>query len=239
MTNDERRWRTGTDPLALLKMRHPMRTLGSAEPQSRRSRMYLIACARRPAVWDRLPGVCRALVALAETFADAPIERESLRATVAPIAERLMNSAREATDLLEAHHELAVRGQRESDSTRNNLPFTPDECHGFAALVYLPFDTHMPNFAWAPPALHDVRLVREVYGNPYRRVPFEPEWRTDTVLSLARDMYDRREFSAMPILADALQDAGCNSPDILDHCRDANQLHARGCWVLDLVLNLK
>ena len=53
---------------------------------------------------------------------------------------------------------------------------------------------------------------------------------------LARTMYDSREFSAMPILADALQDAGCDNDDILAHCRDANQVHVRGCWVVDLVL---
>jgi hypothetical protein len=40
----------------------------------------------------------------------------------------------------------------------------------------------------------------------------------------------------MPILADALQDAGCGNDDILNHCRDARHVHLRGCWVLDLVL---
>ena len=66
--------------------------------------------------------------------------------------------------------------------------------------------------------------------------PFSPGWRTDTAVSLARMMYESREFGAMPILADAIQDAGCDDPAILDHCRDANQVHVRGCWVVDLVL---
>jgi hypothetical protein len=48
-------------------------------------------------------------------------------------------------------------------------------------------------------------------------------------------MYESREFSAMPILADALQDAGCDCADILSHCR-SEQTHVRGCWVVDLVL---
>ncbi|MDY3553595.1 hypothetical protein R5W24_002698 [Gemmata sp. JC717] len=39
----------------------------------------------------------------------------------------------------------------------------------------------------------------------------------------------------MPILADALQDAGCDNDDILNHCR-ADTVHARGCWVVDAVL---
>ncbi len=69
-------------------------------------------------------------------------------------------------------------------------------------------------------------------------VAFAPEWRTDTAIALARTMYEAREFSAMPILADALQDAGCDSDDILDHCRDTTQVHVRGCWVVDLVLGL-
>jgi hypothetical protein len=48
-------------------------------------------------------------------------------------------------------------------------------------------------------------------------------------------MYESRDFSAMPILADALQDAGCESTTILDHCREPGP-HVRGCWVVDLVL---
>ena len=65
--------------------------------------------------------------------------------------------------------------------------------------------------------------------------PFPPEWRTDTVLALAGRMYESRDFGTMPILADALQDAGCDSDDLLDHCRSAEP-HVRGCWVVDLVL---
>jgi hypothetical protein len=79
-------------------------------------------------------------------------------------------------------------------------------------------------------------LVRDIFGNPFRPVSFHPAWRTDTAVSLARQMYDSRDFGAMPILADALQDAGCDSEEVLTHCRDANQPHVRGCWVCDLVL---
>jgi hypothetical protein len=50
-------------------------------------------------------------------------------------------------------------------------------------------------------------------------------------------MYESRDFSAMPILADALQDAGCDKEDILTHCRDTSLTHVRGCWVVDLVLS--
>jgi hypothetical protein len=80
-----------------------------------------------------------------------------------------------------------------------------------------------------------VGLLRDIFGNPFHPVAFSHEWRTDTALSLARTMYESREFSAMPILADALQDAGCDSDDILTHCRGEGP-HVRGCWVVDLVL---
>ena len=80
------------------------------------------------------------------------------------------------------------------------------------------------------------RLLHDIFGNPFRPVSFNPAWRTDTAVSLARTMYDSREFGAMPILADALQDAGCEDEQVLHHCRDANQVHVRGCWVCDLVL---
>ena len=79
-------------------------------------------------------------------------------------------------------------------------------------------------------------LLRDVFGNPFRPVAFDPSWRTSNAVALAQTMYDARNFHAMPILADALQDAGCEDAAILDHCRDANAIHVRGCWVVDLVL---
>src|SRR6266540_3915608 len=55
-------------------------------------------------------------------------------------------------------------------------------------------------------------LLRDIIGNPSREQPakLKKAWRTDTVLSLAKQMYKSCDFSAMPILADALQDAGCD-----------------------------
>jgi hypothetical protein len=79
-------------------------------------------------------------------------------------------------------------------------------------------------------------LIRCFFGNPFRPVSFDAEWRTSTAVLLAKQMYESRDFSTMPILADALQDAGCDNADILNHCRDANGTHVRGCWVIDLVL---
>jgi hypothetical protein len=79
-------------------------------------------------------------------------------------------------------------------------------------------------------------LLRDIFGNPFRKRPrARKAWCTDTVLTLAGQMYEARDFSAMPILADALQDAGCDNTDMLDHCRGPGP-HVRGCWVVDLLL---
>ncbi|VTU01051.1 Uncharacterized protein (Fragment) OS=uncultured bacterium PE=4 SV=1 [Gemmataceae bacterium] len=94
------------------------------------------------------------------------------------------------------------------------------------------------NGAGFPDIKEDLLLgwLRDIFGNPFRPVAFDPAWRTDTAVSLARVMYESRDFGAMPILADALQDAGCDNGAVLAHCRDPLQVHVRGCWVVDLVL---
>jgi hypothetical protein len=81
-----------------------------------------------------------------------------------------------------------------------------------------------------------VRLAHDIFGNPFRPVAFDPAWRSSAAAGIAQKMYDAREFGAMPILADALQDAGCEDAAILGHCRDPQQAHVLGCWVVDLVL---
>ena len=78
-------------------------------------------------------------------------------------------------------------------------------------------------------------LVREVFGNPFRLVTLDRAWLTSTVTALAQAIYDERAFDRLPILADALEDAGCGNQDILGHCRGPGP-HVRGCWVVDLLL---
>ncbi|AWM42370.1 hypothetical protein C1280_24675 [Gemmata obscuriglobus] len=65
---------------------------------------------------------------------------------------------------------------------------------------------------------------------------FQPSWLTSTVTAISNLVYESGDFGPMPILADALQDAGCDNAHILTHCRDAGATHVRGCWVVDLVL---
>lgn len=80
-----------------------------------------------------------------------------------------------------------------------------------------------------------VSITRDIFDNSFRTVTFAHEWRTSTAVALAWQMYESRDFSPMPILADALQDAGCDNEDILAHCRNPGP-HVRGCWVVDGVL---
>ncbi len=76
--------------------------------------------------------------------------------------------------------------------------------------------------------------LRDIF-NPFRSAPFAPVWLTSTAVALARYAYDAGEFGALPILADALQDAGCDDDEMLTHCRGESP-HVRGCWVLDSIL---
>ncbi|QEL17763.1 hypothetical protein [Limnoglobus roseus] len=79
------------------------------------------------------------------------------------------------------------------------------------------------------------RLLRDIFGNPFRPVNIDPAWLTPTAVGLAEGIYADRAFDRMPILADALQDAGCENAAILGHCR-GDGVHVRGCWVVDGVL---
>jgi hypothetical protein len=74
-------------------------------------------------------------------------------------------------------------------------------------------------------------FLRDIFGNPFRPVAINDTWLTANVVGIAQAIYDDRAFERLPILADALEDAGCTSADILDHCRQPGE-HVRGCWVI-------
>lgn len=78
--------------------------------------------------------------------------------------------------------------------------------------------------------------VRDILGNPFRPVNFDPRWRTALVTSLAREMARSRDHSAMPVLADALEDAGCTNETVLRHAR-GDRPHFPGCWLVEAVLS--
>jgi hypothetical protein len=78
-------------------------------------------------------------------------------------------------------------------------------------------------------------LLRDIFGNPFRPVTFNPAWRSVAAVKLAQAIYQERAFDRLPILADALEEAGCTDAEILTHCRGGGE-HVRGCWLVDLVL---
>ena len=216
----------------------PMIQLASERASARK--LYLLAVG----LWDRFPDLSwsadwRTAVRVAERYADGRATRQELGALWAvwvgkrpshpmPIKEFILDMCLDALTEPDPGNAvyLALRcvadmGHILSGRWAANL----DRVLGGRAPVY-----GRPEVV--PEA---VSLIRCVVGNPFRPVVAAPSWRTSTVLALARQMYKAREFSALPILADALQDAGCDNADVLDHCRGPGP-HVRGCWVVDLVL---
>jgi hypothetical protein len=83
-----------------------------------------------------------------------------------------------------------------------------------------------------------VALLREIIGNPFRPVRCSVEWleaNSGAARRLAEVIYSQRAFDSLPILADALEEAGCDNAEILSHCRGPGP-HVHGCWALDTVL---
>jgi len=94
------------------------------------------------------------------------------------------------------------------------------------------------NGAWQEERKHHADFVRDIFGNPFRPVTLDPawlRWNDGCAVAIAQRIYDERRFEDMPILADALEEAGCTNGDVLSHCRAPGE-HVRGCWVVDLVL---
>jgi hypothetical protein len=82
------------------------------------------------------------------------------------------------------------------------------------------------------------RVLRCIFGNPFQPVSLDPailRWKDSTIVTLAQGIYAERAFDRLPILADALEEAGCTNADILAHCRRPGA-HVRGCWAVDLLL---
>ena len=190
--------------------------------EPRRERLFACACCRR--LWDQLNDPrSRFAIEASEDFADGVIDkpalararREATRATL--VAPHLFDAPEQASQLLCNLH--------------------PDDVFSSTPARVLSTMSHFRLRAMRKEQAAQASLLRDIFGNPFRPVSFSPNWRTDTAVSLARQMYESRQFGAVPILADALQDAGCDNPDILDHCRDTTLTHVRGCWVVDLVLN--
>lgn len=81
-------------------------------------------------------------------------------------------------------------------------------------------------------AAMQLQMLDDLFGP---EVAFDPAWRTPTVKAIAQKVYADDDFAALPVLADALEDAGCTETVVLEHCRHG-RLHVRGCWVVDVAL---
>jgi hypothetical protein len=223
----EAEWLAATNPRMLLEY-------VKRRASKRKPRLFSVACCRR--IWPLIADDrSRAAVQVAERFADGQATSEELHAAEAeaesiwlkdPLDEAAMACfhvcSKQVAGLYAAVSTVvAIWSHRLGEARKQGNPI-PD------------------GMAYTQPIkeaeeAEQCRLLRDIFGNPFRRVKCFPEWRTSTAVELATQMYESREFSAMPILADALQDAGCDNEDVLAHCRGPGP-HVRGCWVVDLVL---
>lgn len=106
------------------------------------------------------------------------------------------------------------------------------------AVDRLALDAASTNPQWSARAWTRAPLLRDIFGPlPFRSIATDQRWlvaNAGAVARLAESIYADRAFDRLPILADALEDAGCHHSDILAHSRDGGE-HVRGCWVLDLL----
>ena len=79
-------------------------------------------------------------------------------------------------------------------------------------------------------------ILRDIFGDPFGPAVIDLiVWLTPSVMTLAESVHNERAFHRMALLGDALEAAGCDNPDMLDHCR-SHKGHFRGCWVVDAIL---
>jgi hypothetical protein len=197
----------------------------------------VVACCR--GIWEGLRDVrSRTAVEVAERFADGLVSAEALRTAY----QAAYDAVDDCLDLHPFSEDQAIAAYLSAAANVDEIDLETDatEQDGVAlhaagyAIDKSLSESDLPQ-AISQTGRRQGILLREIVGNPFRPVSFSPEWRTSTAVALATQMYESGDFITMPILADALQDAGCDSDDILDHCRQPGT-HVRGCWVVDLVL---
>jgi hypothetical protein len=220
-------WATATDPAGML------RRLGLGHrPTDRRLRLFACACCRE--AWHLLPDPrLRTAVEVAEQFEDGFEDVEALNAAnraaeVAYHGDRLVEEECDPTTAEEwAADAVCILSQRSFPSGAEDA----DEVASRVALALSP-DQEEPD-----PEVRAVQaaLLRDVVGRLDGVRPLQASWLKPAVVALARDIYDHRSFERLPLLADALEAAGCDDGEVLNHCRVIGR-HVRGCWVLDLVL---
>jgi hypothetical protein len=201
----EQEWLTCTDPA-------PMLEFLQGKASERKLRLFAVACCRR--IWHLLTDErSRKAVEVAERYADGCVSEEELRAVSGEAASVGIGFGVQFSAANAAHF-AALPGQ-----VRSN------RCAMFAARALAE--------AAAPAA--QAGLLRCIFGIPFHPITVSPDWLTATVVSLAQAIYQEKAFARLPLLAGALEEAGCTNADILTHCRQPSE-HVRGCLVVDLLL---
>ncbi len=219
-------WRTCSTPARLLET-----VRGSAG--ARKLRLAACACAR--SVWPLLEDeVSRQAVLVSERHADGLADLVSLRAAHA-----------DAVAVAAAGWALWTDGQAEA--AKAAVATAEDDAAGAAlhAALYAAATAQAAAGGDIPVWRHQARrlcdLLRCVLGNPFQAVTVDRAWGVwggGAVLTLARAIQEEGRFSDLPVLADALEEAGSRDAVLLDHARTPGA-HARGCWVLDHLLGLE
>jgi hypothetical protein len=169
---------------------------------------------------------------------------ERLGELIPPFARRWMENAVDAAegrydvrklpaDGAEADHELHYTINRATEEGKGRLRALLDLWTGTDRPL---LESDREELYWNAERRQQAELIRDIFHYPQRYVTIDSRWRTSTVVDLARAIYEERTFEKMPVLADALMDAGCDSDEIIAHCQ-GGQVHVRGCWVLDLLLD--
>lgn len=218
----EAEWEVCTNSYPMLR---PCRKIIRYNP--RKGRLFAVACCYRirHLLTDQRS---RAAVQVAEEYAEGLASQDQLR--VAEEGARAANSqAFRRKERVGASGEWAAEFAAASDSW-----FAASRSSNFAYVA-----AGDPVSEPGPEKSAQADLARCIFGPlPFRPVTITPvvlDWNDATVPRIAQAFYDGRRFEDMPILADALEDAGCHDADIFDHCRRPGP-HVRGCWILDLLL---
>jgi hypothetical protein len=226
----EQEWLTCSDP-------KPMLEFLCGQTTERKLRFFAVACCRH--IWNLLidPGSRKAVIE-AELHADGRLTDEQL-CRVSEEAEAAFQRVRaqQPDPVSDSPQKMAASAVWGATVSRlEDSIFVPDE-----PIIGMAINTALQAEVTAEYEWQDEQrtiqssLVRDIFGNPFCPANADPTWHTLDVISLATGIYEDRAFDRLPILADALQDAGCDNDDILDHCRSDGP-HVRGCWVVDLLL---
>ncbi len=225
----------------------------------RKLRLFAVACCRR--LWPSIKGEqFRHAVRVAELFADGVMSQAELgEAGAAAVAAFLSLSGDEELASSAAISAAGIPGPKKSflhqllDAVDEPLwedEFDRGDPHApalvtarIAAWAAAKVQGQLPFGSPAEMAerQEQARLLRDIFGKSSRPFSMKPGWllwRDGEIPKMAKIIYDDRTFDYLPILANALQAAGCDYADILCHCRGPGP-HVRGCWALDLVLGKK